>query len=132
MMNPLLKKLIIYGSILTFAIFMTTGLLIKMDGMNDKSSDCMFISGENALCDMGLTAHLTHWRQTATTNQDTILLLVLAATESLFVVLKPKINPSSPIKNQKGKNRILEKFDCIREALRAGILHPKIYEKNAA
>lgn len=133
MMHTSLKKLIILGTILTFAIFTTTGFFMKMENMDGGKNDCMFMSGENALCNMGITTHLTHWRQTATTNLDDALLLTLLAMTYVVVrILQPKIASAVPIKKQKGKNRVLEKFDFIREALRAGVLHPKIYEKNVA
>lgn len=131
-MHSLFKKLIISVSILAFAIFMTTGLLVKMEGMDMQKNGCVFMSGENALCDIGITAHLIHWRQMATINHDMLLLALLAVTYSVVRILQPKVFSVISIKKEKEKNRLLEKFDFLRDALRVGILHPKIYEKNIA
>ena len=133
--NGVSRQALIFA-LASFAFMSIFGMSMGMETKDGQMSSCPFMTGEDSMCQMNVTEHISRWQQiflgipSKTNFLAPVLLLMtaflIAFAKSLFRPEKLTELAASLFAHQ--RELLVEVFDPLIIAFSDGILHPKIYE----
>lgn len=120
----------------SFAFMSILGIGMGMEMTNGQMSSCPFTAGQQAICQMNITEHITKWQQAFVgipTKGDTLALAILLFAVVLISFVKQlfqleKLTELAGRLFAYCKINLVKVFDPLLIAFSDGILNPRIYE----
>jgi hypothetical protein len=126
---------LIFFTLTSFIFMSILGIGIGMEMKDGQMSSCPFTAGQEAMCQMNITEHITKWQQAflgipAKTNFLAFIAVLLFAIFASFIKPFPqlkKLTESAVRFLAYHRANFAKVFDPLLIAFSDGILNPKIY-----
>lgn len=126
---------LIFFTLISFVFLSVLGIGVGMEMKDGHMSSCPFMAGQETMCKMKITEHITQWRKAflgIPTKGDTFTLAVLLFIVALIPFVKlffqfKKLTKLAARLFAYHTSHLVKVFDPLLIAFSYGILNPKIY-----